>query len=498
MNEFIQISIDQWAVVAAFFLSLLAFTGIGILSSRKKQSTTEDYLLAGRSVSPMLVALSTVATMSSGFMFIGQIGFTYRLGLASMWMLVGWTIGDYLAWRFLYRRVRQISGDSNEISPLRLLKPTDENGVRLLVPLAGLVTVFYLSMYAAAQLKAGGTALQSIFGLPESLGAIIGTLIVVIYCFSGGIRASIWTDAAQSTVMFVSMMLLVVTANFAVGGLGGLFGRLEAIDPSLTSLFPQDLRYGFLLYFLGMVAGGFGVIGQPHLLVRSMCIQDASAIRRARLYYFLWVIPFYAFAIGVGLHARVLMPELAEAAGLASEQALPLLSLRLFPDILVGLVLAGLFSATMSTADSQMIACTSAVTQDIRPSWRKSYRATKVTTIVVACTALTIALSSPDGVFALVLDAWAVLSCTLGPLFVLRVLGFSISQRTGLLLMGVGFAVSNGWVVLNLSDAIYTNLPGMATVFISFFFLFGLAWLRSGRKRADRRQAAMLSQSESD
>ena len=104
-------------------------------------------------------------------MFIGQIGFTYRLGLASMWMLIGWTIGDYLAWRFLYRRVREISGESNEISPLALLKPSDGNGIRILVPLAGLVTVFYLSMYAAAQLKAGGTALQiDIWAAGESGG----------------------------------------------------------------------------------------------------------------------------------------------------------------------------------------------------------------------------------------------------------------------------------------------------------------------------------------
>ena len=93
------------------------------------------------------------------------------------------------------------------------------------------------------------------------------------------------------------MLLLVLTANFAVGGPGALFERLDGIDPSLTSLLPQDLRFGFLLYFLGMVAGGFGVVGQPHLLARSMCIQDASDIRKARLYYFLWVIPFYGFAI---------------------------------------------------------------------------------------------------------------------------------------------------------------------------------------------------------
>ena len=126
-------------------------------------------------------------------------------------------------------------------------------------------------------------------------------------------------------------------------------------------------------------------------------------------------------------------PDLMSAPMLRAEQALPLLSIELLPDVLIGLMLAGLFSATMSTADSQIISCTSAVTQSIQPRWADSYRASKFTTLAVTAVALSIALNSSSGVFALVLDAWAVLSCTLGPLLIIRLFNIGFKRRACLI-----------------------------------------------------------------
>jgi sodium/proline symporter len=333
-------------------------------------------------------------------------------------------------------------------------------------------------MYAAAQLKAGSAALESIFGMPGYVGASIGALIVVVYCFSGGIRASIWTDAAQSLVMFGSMVLLALVAAVHVGGPSALMAKLASIDPTLTNVFPEDPRFGFLIYFAGMIFGGFGVVGQPHILVRSMAIRDPRQIRRARLHYFVWLVPFYGMAIWTGLHARVLLPDLMSAAALTTEQALPLLSIELLPDLLIGLMLAGLFAATMSTADSQIIACTSAVTQDVRPRWADSYNASKLTTLSVTAIALTIALTSPSGVFALVLDAWAVLSCTLGPVLIISVFNLPCSQGMGVAMILVGFIVTNVWITSAYAGATYVNLPGMAAVFSVYFVLLGLQKVR--------------------
>jgi len=254
---------------------------------------------------------------------------------------------------------------------------------------------------------------------------------------------------------------------------------LASIDPAMASPIPADLRFGFLIYLGGMVFGGLGVIGQPHILVRTMTIRTVAEISRARFYYFLWLIPFYALVIWVGLHARVLLPDLMGSSVLSTEQALPLLSIELLPDLLIGLILAGLFSATMSTADSQILACTSAVTQDLQPRWSDSYAISKVATLIVTVGALTIALTSTDGVFNLVLDAWAVLSCSLGPLVVIRLAGLPCSERMGLGLVAVGLVASNAWVGSAYAADTYVNLPGMAMVFATYAALLAARRLRS-------------------
>ncbi|MEZ4257282.1 MAG: sodium/proline symporter [Polyangiales bacterium] len=475
----------RWLVGAVFIASLLAFMAIGVVSSRHKQKSTTDYLLAGRNVSPWLVALSTVATMSSGFMFVGMIGFTYRTGLSSIWMLVGWAAGDYFAWRFFYRPLREVSQRRGAVSAIALLKPPNVRSQGVVVPIAGVLSVFYLSMYAAAQLKAGDTALQTVFGTPENVGSVLGAAIVLVYCYSGGIRASIWTDAAQSIVMFATMALLVFVAFVNVGGTTGLERSLRGLDPSLMSLFPADASFGFGIYFLGMVLGGFGVVGQPHVLVRSMCIEDGALIQRARRYYFLFLLPFYAMTIAVGLLARAIIPDITAQTGLSSEHALPVLGMTMLPEVLIGLMLAGLFSATMSTADSQIIACTSALIEDVFPRWKKSYTASKVATVGVTCVALLVAVSSADGVFALVLDAWAVLSCTLGPVLVISLFGWPYSRAMALVIMVTGFVASNWWVASPWAEDVYVNLPAMAAAFGAYAVMLAARRLPQIRTRGE-------------
>lgn len=448
-------------VLVAFVASLLLFTGIGVASALRRQDTTEDYLVAGRSVSPWLTALSSVATNNSGFMFVGLIGFTYRDGLHTLWMAVAWVLGDLLVWLGIHRRVRQVSGDRRINSVPALLGGTD----RWLVVAAGVLTFLFLGGYAAAQLNAGSTALTSLFGWEPWVGAVIGAVIVVLYCTSGGLRASIWTDAAQAMVMLVSMVLVLVAAVAEVGGPADLLAALRAIDPSLTRLFPPDPALGFPLYFVGFLAGGFGAIGQPHILVRSMAIESAEQIPRARRIYFAWFVPFYAAAVLVALYARALLPELAAGDVAATEGALPALAQALLPDVFVGLMLAGLFSATMSTADSQILVCSAAVTQDVAPSLRDSTRASKVATLAVTGLALFIALTAGQGVFALVLGAWSALGASLGPLLVLRVFGHRVDRWLGLAMMISGFVTVRLWSGSPWGGDVYALLPGLLVPF---------------------------------
>lgn len=460
-------------VVVSFLFFLAVFVAIGVSSSFSRKNTTDDYLLAGRNIPPWLAALSAVATNNSGFMFIGQIAYSYRVGVESIWMMVGWVVGDFVAWLLVHPRVRRESERMDVATVPALLGTSSHGQKRVIIVLGGLMTFVLLGVYAAAQLKAGSTALQSLFGWKPEIGAIIGAVIVVLYCFSGGIRASIWTDAAQSFVMVFAMATLLIAASFEVGSPTDVWENLKNQDAELVRWFPTDLKFGFAMYLLGMTFGGFGAIGQPHILVRFMAIRSVDEIQKARLIYFLWFIPFFMASIAVGLYARAYMPDLLDiplTAGMteaqATELAMPEMARRLLPDVLIGLTLAGLFAATMSTADSQILVCSGAITQDINPKWKDSYIASKLATLAVTALALSIALFAGQGVFALVLIAWSALGAGLGPALLLRLLGVPLSSLTIVLMMTAGVGTVIAWNTFGYDGDVFKLFPGMVGSFV--------------------------------
>lgn len=273
--------------------------------------------------------------------------------------------------------------------------------------------------------------------------------------------------------MIAAMATLLVAASFEVGSPVDMWNNLKAQDPTLVQWFPQDLNFGFSMYLLGMMFGGFGAIGQPHILVRFMSIRSVDEVKQARWIYFAWFIPFFIASIAVGLYSRAYMPDLVStqlAAGLtesqATEMAMPEMARRLLPDILIGLTLAGLFAATMSTADSQILVCSGAITQDINPRWKDSYIASKLATLAVTALALAIALFAGQGVFFLVLIAWSALGAGLGPALLLRLFYVRLSSLTIALMMTAGVGTVIAWNMLGYDGDVFKLLPGMAASFL--------------------------------
>jgi len=472
------------SAVWSFTILLLLITFAGAMSFIRRRRTTGDYLVASRQVKPWLSALSAVATNNSGFMFIGMIAFSYRVGLESIWMAIGWILGDLTAWLAVHPRVREQSGRLKVNTLSGLIGRHDGGEDRVLIVLAGIITFVFLGVYAAGQFKAGSLALHALFGWDMWVGIVIAMAVVIVYSFAGGIRATIWTDAAQSLIMMVSMLTILVIAWQTVGGPNALFENLRAQDPALMSLFPAHLEFGVLFYLLGMMSGGFGSMGQPQIMVRYMAIESVAAIRRARVWYFTWFVPFFAASVGVGLYSRAILPDLADmqvAREVAepTELALPLITLELLPEVFVGVSLAGLFAATMSTADSQVIVCSGAVTQDIQPRWKNSYLAAKVATISVASLALLVALYAPEGVFGLVLIAWSALAASLGSVLLLRIFRLPFSTATAATMMCAGFTTVVAWHLSPLNDDIFKLLPGLAAAFTVYLIATAPGWFRS-------------------
>ena len=451
--------VDQIGIIITFIFFLLLFTGVGTYSATQKKATTTDYLLASRSVNPWLTALSAMATGQSGLLFIGQVGFAYKMGISTIWLTIGWAIGDYLAWWLVFKPLREQS-EATASDTVSAFLAQNIKGYRLISLISALITLAFLGSYAAAQLVAGSKALNSVFGWNYNLGIIIGAIIVVIYCFSGGIRASIWTDALQGILMLGSLLLLLVVAVIKCGGLSSLWQSLDSIDPNLVSFSPQSLPLGFIPFLIGWMVAGFGVVGQPHIMVRAMAIDSAKNLGFARNQKTSLGLTNSFSALGIGLTARVLLPELGSSGD--PELALPYLSLELLPVFLVGLILAGLFSATMSTADSQILSCSAALTQDIFPQMSKSYNFAKIGTLSVTAIVLVIALAGDNNVFALVTFSWSILASGLGPLLLVKVWQQPVNTATAIAMMIIGITTALTWkLLLNLSGVIYEVLPGM-------------------------------------
>ncbi len=447
-------------IALSFIAFLSAFVVIGISSMRKSRNSREDYYLASSSIPPWLVGLSAMATNNSGYMFIGVIGYTYATGLAAIWLMIGWIAGDYLASLFVHRRLREATGISAEASYAGVLSHwhSSFNGLQRV---AGLISIVFLMAYASAQLVAGGKALHVLFDWPLWAGAVMGSILVAVYCFAGGIRASIWTDAAQSFVMVAAMAVLLVMGVQSLGGYGAVVGEMREVEGFLN-LFPQDLALpglaGGLLFALSWMFAGLSVIGQPHIMVRFMSLSDKGSMRRARAWYYLWFTGFYLLATGVGLLSRV---YLSDPGSFDAELALPTMAMEILPPVLVGLVLAGIFAATLSTADSVILSCSAALTHDLLPGRIERTWLIKLATLAVTATALAWALLNQQSVFNLVIMAWSGMASSFAPLLLVLVTGGKPSQKLSIVMMLGGLITALVWRYLGYQAIVYEGMPGI-------------------------------------
>ena len=459
---------DEILILLSFLLFMGIFAGVGLASMRVKKDTTDDYLVAGRGMHPALAALSAVSTWNSGYMFIGFIGFIFLSGYSALWISLVSTIGQLVAWIWLYKYIQK-EGRERNLRSLSSLVSSKTGAPE--AKIAAALSVFFLSIYAAAQLTAGGVALKSMLGWSEITGILIGFVLVVAYCYAGGIRASIWTDAAQSCVMIVGSTILCIVALGEVGGLSGLHNTLADINPNMVNVFPSGLKFGVTLWIAAFFLGGLGVAGQPQVVSRIMTLKDDRDRKQAMVWFFVWQTPFIALMFLIGLACRAIFPEmLAEDA----ETGLPKLAQSLTP-ILGGVILASIFAATMSTADSQVLACTAAITDDVKPEWSQDHGKTKKVTLVVAAFATSISLVGQqfpgfgDSVFALVVFAVYGLGGIFVPLILIRMIGYEPDSQHTISMMIAALLGVLIWTVLGLGEHIFPSVPGMGAAFAVHF-----------------------------
>ena len=459
------------AVILSFVFFMTIFAGVGLASVRVKKDTTDDYLVAGRGMSPSLAALSAVSTWNSGYMFIGFIGFTYTLGYPVAFLAFMSTLGQLVAWVWLYKFIQK---EGRERGVRSLSSLVAEKAGAPEAKLAAVLSVLFLSIYAAAQLTSGGKALFVMMGWPEVVGILIGFILVVAYCYAGGIRASIWTDAAQSCVMLIGSTILCWISIQEVGGFSGLKDGLNQQDSALTNFLPPDLMFGLTLWIAAFFLGGLSVAGQPQVVSRVMTLGDDNDRKEAMIWFFVWQTPFIVLMLIIGLASRVLFTE----SDFDAELGLPMMAMETMPAIGVGMILASIFAATMSTADSQVLACTAAITDDIKPEWNQDHKTTKQVTIAVAAFATLISIGGlyvpgGDSVFQLVVFAVYGLGGVFVPLLIIRWTGYKPDTTHSISMMVAAFSGVFIWTLLGFdgADGVFPSVPGMGAAFATHFLL---------------------------
>lgn len=471
-------------IITTFFCTFFIFLAIGWASALWQRGNRQDFYLANQNIHPTAAALSAVSTNLSGFLFIGIIGMTWKLGFFAIFLFLCIMLGNFTSWLLFSKPLRN-RWDAHTNKPISFSefivkgwstkkantphskKLYGTRGQKTLQIILAIITILFLSTYAAGQLNASGKALQALFGWAQWSGVVLTTLVVLGYCLAGGLRATIWTDAAQSIVMFIAMGIMVMFCFEQVAGFSGLYNGLAEIDTQLVKFIPEQhfpirLIAGFSMFLLGL-----GVIGQPHIMVRAIALRGAENMGKVRTLYFGYYSLFCSMALFVGLCCKVLLQT---EAGFDPELALPTLAMAHLPAVLTGIVLAGIFASTMSTADSQILAVSTTLMEDLLPpKYKHNIWFTKGLTCLVILGVMLIALFATLNVAQLVMFSWAALAVTLGPLIVIRVLNKTIVPAQAVLMVISATFGSYIWLALGLTKICSEVLPGLIISAVVYF-----------------------------
>ena len=441
------------ATLTTFIIYLVALIGFGILFYRYT-NTLSDYILGGRKLGSGVAALSAGASDMSGWLLLGLPGAVYAFGLNQIWIAVGLSIGAYLNWQFVARKLRrytEIARDAITLPDYFEFRFYDKS--RSLRVISALVILIFFAIYTASGLVAGATLFESAFGLAPEYALWIGTIIIVAYTFLGGFLAVSWTDFFQGILMFLALIaapLMIVITYMSWEEIVATASVME--HPTIEGHSYIDVFAG--LSFIGIVsllAWGLGYFGQPHILARFMAIRSEEAVPKARMIGIAWMVFALYGAIFVGFTGIAFFADAPIAPG-SQEIVFLELTQVLFNPWVAGIILAAILSAVMSTVDSQLLVCSSAIAEDFYKAFLKPGAAEKelvwvsrFAVIGVAIVALTLAHNPDNLVLDLVAYAWAGFGASFGPVIILSLFWRNMTRNGALAGMIVGAATVLFW-----------------------------------------------------
>jgi sodium/proline symporter len=437
-------------ILATIIIYLAGMIVIGLVCSKRNKST-DDFYLGGRKLGPFVTAMSAEASDMSSWLLMGLPGVALLAGLPeATWTAIGLAVGTYLNWLIVAKRIRRYSHRLDAVTVPDFFSKRYGDDKHMLSLIAALVIIVFFIPYTASGFNACGTLFASLFGVDYFTAMLISAIVIVVYTTLGGFLAASTTDLIQSIVMTIALIVVVCFGVSAAGGWDAVVTNAQSMPGYLSLTQGYDAAIGTagnysVLTIISTLAWGLGYFGMPHILLRFMAIEDPNKLKTSRRVASVWVVISMGVAILIGVvgNAMIHAGALAEIPAADSQRIIikiaDLISQHgIIAAIVAGLILSGILAATMSTADSQLLAAASSVSQDlfrdtlgIKLSEKAAMRIARCTVVLIAIIAV-IWARNEGSVFTIVSFAWAGFGAAFGPV-VLLALFWKRSNKQGAL-----------------------------------------------------------------
>jgi sodium/proline symporter len=455
-------SIPTLITFIAYFIVLLS---IGFCFYRRSASI-EDYLLGGRGMGSWVTDLSAQASDMSGWLLMGLPGAIYLAGTGQVWIAIGLFVGTVLNWMLVSARLRVYTQKTNAITLPCFFEARFKDPTGLLRIVSAIIILIFFAIYASSGLVATGLLFESTFNVKYHIAVIIGGLVVIAYTFMGGFLAVCWTDLLQGALMVFAIMVVPALTYNTVGGAEAIREAMQSNGIS-ANLMPQGEKLPICICMIvSSMAWGLGYFGQPHILVRFMSIKSVERLGKSMAIAIVWVFLSLTGAVIVGFIGIAMFENLS---GGEEEKVFIYMIRDLFNPWLGGILLAAIFSAIMSTIDSQLLVSSSALSEDFyrkaikkQASEREIVLVGRVCVIIISVIALVMALDRDNTILGIVSYAWGGFGAAFGPLVLFALFSRKTSWQSALAGMVTGTVVLVLWKQVGLSERMYEIVPGFA------------------------------------
>ena len=489
-----------------FGLYLVGMVVVGLLWYRKSDNV-ETYVLGGRGLGSWVTAMSAQASDMSGWLLMGLPAAVYLGGVQEAWIGIGLAVGTLFNWVYVAARLRVYTERTNSLTIASYIGRRFDDPTGLLRKIVAIITFGFFTVYAGSGLVAAGKLFQEMFHIKYQVAVVVGTLVILIYTLTGGYPAVCWTDFFQGCLMFCTLLIAPIVAlhylnpslinvvdngtvqTVGVVGTSLQSGTLTVPVGELShtiglSLMPNDFSWAAIVPIISAVVWGLGYFGQPHIITRFMSIKSHKDLPKATTIAMVWVVISLAAAVAIGLLAVPLYNNPVLDKHEAEKVFLRMIG-QLFTPWLGGVMLAAIMAAIMSTIDSQLLASSSMLSEDVYASIRKKasplemLNVNRVLVLVITILAFLMAMWPNDTIFGLVAFAWGGFGAAFGPIVLLSLYCRRMTWKSALAGMLVGTIVMLAWKFTGTSSlecapffkSIYEILPGFVANLITVLVL---------------------------